>query len=147
LKTTPCTFYIRAIYHFLKHVGKLENKNQPLNSSQQSILFLLSSRPEEEVSLGEIKEELNLSQTGIAKLTTQLEQRGCIHKFVDEKDQRVKKVKLLDKGREYCERARADVLDVETGLLEGLSEEDCDKLKEYLSILYHNSRRMDKPRS
>jgi DNA-binding MarR family transcriptional regulator len=97
------------------------------------------------MSLGEIKQELNLSQTGVAKLTTQLEQRGCIHKFSDEKDQRIKRVQITDKGREYCARARADVLDMENQLLEGLSEEDCEKLKEYLSVLYHNSRRLDKP--
>jgi DNA-binding MarR family transcriptional regulator len=144
MQNIPCTFYIRAIYHSLKHYGKLDNKKKPLNSSQQSILFLLASRPKQEMSLGQIKEELNLSQTGVAKLTTQLEDRGCIQKFIDEGDRRVKKVKLLKKGSHYCERVRSELFDMEKTLLRGMNESDQKKLNEYLSVLYHNSRKLEK---
>jgi DNA-binding MarR family transcriptional regulator len=147
MQKIPCTHYIRAIYHSLKNFGNLDNKKKPLNSSQQSVLFLLSSRPKKEMSLGQIKEELNLSQTGVAKLTTQLEERGCIQKFVDEGDHRIKKVKLMKKGAHYCERARDELLDMEKTLLKGLSEKDREKLNEYLSIMYHNSRNLDKHQS
>jgi DNA-binding MarR family transcriptional regulator len=140
----PCTYYIRAIYHSIKHYGRLENKKKPLNSSQQSILFLLASRPEKEMSLRQIKDELNLSQTGVAKLTTQLEERGCLEKFTDEEDHRVKKVRLLKKGTSHCGRVSDDLLDMEETLLRGMSESDRKKLKEYLSIMYHNSWDLDK---
>jgi DNA-binding MarR family transcriptional regulator len=144
MQKIPCTFYIRAIYHSIKHFGKLDNKQRPLNSSQQSILFLLSSAPKNEMSLGQIKDELNLSQTGVAKLTTQLEERGCIEKYIDENDRRIKKVKLLKKGLHYCERVRADLLDMERVLLRGMGEKDRKKLNEYLSLMYHNSRDLGK---
>jgi DNA-binding MarR family transcriptional regulator len=144
MQNIPCTYYIRAIYHSIKHFGKLDNKKKPLNSSQQSILFLLASRPEKEMSLRQIKEELNLSQTGVAKLTTQLEERGCLEKFTDEEDRRVKKVRLLKKGSHNCRRVTDDLHDMEETLLKGMSESDRKKLKEYLSIMYHNSWDMDK---
>jgi DNA-binding MarR family transcriptional regulator len=95
------------------------------------------------MSLSEIKEKLNLSQTGVAKLTTQLEQRGCIHKYVEQSDRRIKKVVLLEKGKSYCARAKKEIAETEALLLEGLSEEDRDRLRGYLSILYHNSRKLD----
>jgi DNA-binding MarR family transcriptional regulator len=147
MQKIPCTFYIRAIYHSLKRFGKLDNKKKPLNSSQQSILFLLVSKPKQEMSLGQIKEELNLSQTGVAKLTTQLEERGCIEKFIDNEDHRVKKVRLLKKGDHYCERVRNELFDIEKTLLKGMSESDCRQLNEYLSVMYHNSRKLDKHQS
>jgi DNA-binding MarR family transcriptional regulator len=146
MQKISCTYYIRAIYHSLKHYGQLDNKSKPLNPSQQSILFLLSSRGEE-MSLSEIKDELNLSQTGVAKLTTQLEQRGCIKKFIEKSDRRIKKVVLLEKGKTYCARAKKEISETEALLLEGLSEEDRDKLRRYLSILYHNSRKLDSHQS
>jgi DNA-binding MarR family transcriptional regulator len=144
LQNIPCTYYIRAIYHSIKHFGKLDNKKKPLNSSQQSILFLLASRPQKEMSLGQIKDELNLSQTGVAKLTTQLEERGCIEKFTDESDRRIKKVRLLKKGVNNCGRVSDDLFDMEETLLKGMSEADREKLNEYLSIMYHNSWDLDK---
>jgi DNA-binding MarR family transcriptional regulator len=95
------------------------------------------------MSLREIEEELNLSQTGVAKLTTQLYNGGWINKYTDENDKRVKKVSLTDQGRSYCASSEKTVLATESNLLDGMSNEECKEFKRMLSIIYENSLRLE----
>jgi DNA-binding MarR family transcriptional regulator len=143
INKTPYSFYIRAIFYSLERIGGRSLSEIALNSSQQSLLVLLYGSEKKEMSLSEIEKEMNLSQTGVAKLTTQLFNGGWINKYTDETDKRVKKVTLSDKGRKYCEASEGAVLATESNLLDGMSKEEQKEFQKYLSIIYENSIRME----
>jgi DNA-binding MarR family transcriptional regulator len=143
INKTPYSFYIRAIFYSLERIGGRSLSEIALNSSQQSLLVLLYGSEKKEMSLSEIEKEMNLSQTGVAKLTTQLFNGGWINKYTDETDKRVKKVTLSDKGRKYCEASEGTVLATESNLLDGMSKEEQKEFQKYLSIIYENSIRME----
>jgi DNA-binding MarR family transcriptional regulator len=143
INKTPYSFYIRAIFYSLERIGGRNLAEIALNSSQQSLLVLLHGSDKEDMSLSEIEKEMNLSQTGVAKLTTQLYNGGWINKYTDESDKRVKKVTLSDKGRKYCEASEGDVLATESNLLDGMSNEEQKMFQKCLSIIYENSLRLE----
>jgi DNA-binding MarR family transcriptional regulator len=143
INKTPYSFYIRAIFYSLERIGGRTLSEIALNSSQQSLLVLLHSNEKEEMSLSEIEKEMNLSQTGVAKLTTQLYNGGWINKYTDEADKRVKKVTLSDKGRKYCEASEGAVMATESNLLDGMTKEEQKMFQKCLSIIYENSLRLE----
>jgi DNA-binding MarR family transcriptional regulator len=143
ISKTPYSFYIRAIFYSLERIGGKNLAQIALNPSQQSLLVLLHGSEKEEMSLSEIEKELNLSQTGVAKLTTQLYNGGWINKYTDETDKRVKKVTLSEKGRKYCEASEGSVLTTESNLLDGMSKEDQKVFQRCLSIIYENSLKLE----
>jgi DNA-binding MarR family transcriptional regulator len=143
INKTPYSFYIRAIFYSLERIGGRSLTSRELNSSQQNVLVLLHERENEEMSLREIEEELNLSQTGVAKLTTQLFKGGWINKYTDENDKRIKRVSLSEQGRRYCASSEKTVLETESNLLDGMSKEEQLEFKRLLSIIYENSLRLE----
>jgi DNA-binding MarR family transcriptional regulator len=143
IEKAPCSYYLRAIfYSWERHTDKTYAEDN-LNTSQQSILFLLNEHPEQDMTLREVERILNFSQTGTAKLTTQLQNGGWVRKYIDMNDKRVKRIALLEKGKTFCRKSEQKMLNAEAMLLDGMDEKEREKFQSYLSIAYHNALKME----
>jgi DNA-binding MarR family transcriptional regulator len=104
---------------------------------------LLNEHPEQDMTLREVERILNFSQTGTAKLTTQLQNGGWVRKYIDMNDKRVKRIALLEKGKTFCRKSEQKMLNAEAMLLDGMDEKEREKFQSYLSIAYHNALKME----
>ena len=108
-----------------------------LTSSQLRILFCLD-RHEGEMTQKELEEELGVSHPTVVGLVGRLEKQGYITTCVDPADKRHKRIlptaKALDLKEDLEKRRKAS----EENLAKGLSEEDLDRLNEFLQKIYRN---------
>jgi DNA-binding MarR family transcriptional regulator len=106
-------------------------------------LFLLNEYPNQDMTLREVEKILNFSQTGTAKLTTQLQNGGWVRKYIDENDKRVKRIALEEKGRTFCIQSEYKMTNAEAMLLSGMDEVERQKFKNFLSIAYQNAVKLE----
>ena len=67
-----------------------------------------------------------------------MEKEGLIQRIPVEKDGRLKKLVLTDKGCAYDKAAYENVIRLEDGMQKGFSEEELTKFREYLDRLTQN---------
>ena len=67
-----------------------------------------------------------------------MEKDGLITRVPMEKDARLKKLQMTEKGMQYDEVARANVIRLEAGMKKGFTEEEITIFREYLERLAQN---------
>lgn len=100
--------------------------------SQMRVLMTLYESREGVYSLKELEGVFDFSQQTIAGLVSRLEKKGLLERTVDGQDRRVKKVRITETGKDVAQKAQNQVTDTEQWLLEGLSEEEQEALKQLL---------------
>jgi DNA-binding MarR family transcriptional regulator len=143
INKAPCLFYNRAIFYAEERFSGKYQEKDTLNPSQQHILLFLNQRPQQDISLRELEQVLNLSQTGTAKLTTQLKAGGWVTKYTDENDKRMKRICITEKGKKYCDEKALSIAEAEEKLLEGMNQDERVELERLLEIAYRNSSKID----
>ncbi|MEV6314415.1 MarR family transcriptional regulator [Streptomyces sp. NPDC051776] len=58
-------------------------------------------------TVGELADRLDMTQQGASKAVAELERLGCVERIPDDRDARVRRVRLTARGREGVEVARA----------------------------------------
>ncbi len=110
--------------------------------SQHQILMYVSDHPN--ASQKEIAERYKISTAAIAVSLKKLEKGGYIRREVDEKDNRYNQIDLTKKGREIVDISQSIFGQVEEEMFDGFSEEDFEKLMEYLERVRKNLERIAK---
>lgn len=120
--------------HYLRAGVLLEEIG--LYRGQQFVLGVLWS--EEGITQSELADRLGVHPATVSNALQRMERAGFVERRPDLEDQRVSRVYLTDAGREIqrpVERIWAE-LEVET--MEGLSEEERDRLEQLLERVYEN---------
>jgi len=80
----------------------------------------------------DIEEAFKLSHPTVSGLLTRLEKKGFLSFYPDETDRRVKRIRLLPKGQELHDTMHKIILDTETRLVQGFTEEEKEQFYGFL---------------
>ena len=121
-KNDLCGALIKKVHDEIEKKANAMLRQQDLTLSQMNVLMELEAIPDHQLTLKELEGLLHVAQSTAAGIVVRLEQKGFVESFTDESDRRVKKVMLTPAGLQCCKNAAADVKDIETKLLSGLTE-------------------------
>lgn len=93
-----------------------------LTMSQLGILKALSEANNEQLSLKDLEQIIHVAQSTIAGLILRLEQKKFVEAFGDQKDKRIKKVRITAEGKLRFIEAEKHILQVEETILKSLTE-------------------------
>ena len=86
----------------------------------------------------DIEKELSLTGPTVSKVLKHMEEKGLLERVPDERDGRLKKLHLTQKARER-RLANADKFEqMEEHLLDGMSQNEVEQLKDFLWRVNHN---------
>lgn len=93
-------------------------------NSQHRLLNILSHEPN--ISQIEISERMDISPASVAVTIKKLEKSGYLSRTVDEKDNRVNKIILTEKGNEIVKHSQIMFNEIESAMFEGFSKEEME---------------------
>ena len=88
----------------------------------------------------QLAQALRLDASSITGLLTRLEKKELVQRVYSTEDRRSVHVHLLDAGRALLVPINETIEDANVAMAEGFSEEEFNKLKEYLLAVEHNAR-------
>ncbi|MGL4739485.1 MAG: MarR family winged helix-turn-helix transcriptional regulator [Sarcina sp.] len=94
--------------------------------------FLFTLYKEEGLRQKDIAEKLEIQAPTVTVTVKRLEKSGFITKCIDEKNKRVSRLYLTEKGRQACEELKDVMRSVHDQIFSVLTEEEKDKFKELL---------------
>lgn len=102
------------------------------------ILGYLADHEDREIYQRDLERELCISRSGISKLVAMLEKNGLIERERVASDDRLKKLVLTERARQYIAQIRADNRRMEEQLTQGFSAEELSALHSYLARMQQN---------
>lgn len=117
---------IYIILHQLVHLSKYQAmkwmENLELKPSQAGILFALNS--DGKLSQRELAEKIGITPPSMTVALKKLEEKGFILKEPDEKDQRIIRICLADKGKSCVDDIKRVTDDMEKVIYQGITQEE-----------------------
>ena len=80
----------------------------------------------------DIEQEFHLTHPTVSGLLSRLEKKGFIEMLPDEADRRIKRIHLLEKGRQCSEDIHRTILQNEQRLISGFTPEEAEQFHSYL---------------
>ena len=120
-------------------IGKLAQTmyaEYDLNKSQSMILFQLHR--DGRISQNELAQKLNVSAPSITSMIQKMEKSGYIVRNVDEKDQRMMRLDLTEKGQACIEHVKAITEKMDEIAFTGISPEENMLLRRILFQICEN---------
>lgn len=102
------------------------------------VLGYLAAHDGEEIYQRDLEKELGICRSGISKIVASLEKAGLLERGRVASDDRLKKLILTDKGRQYTEQVRSDSRRLEARLTAGLSAEELAAFHQTLQKMQQN---------
>lgn len=93
----------------------------------KSILAYLEGKKKEDVSAGDISKDLSFSTPRVAKVLKGLEKNEYIVKYNDINDQRITLVKITDKGSNYINNEKEEILFKLENIINCVGEKDIEE--------------------
>lgn len=109
--------------------------------SQHQILMYISANPD--ATQKDIARMHEVSTATIAVSLKKLEKGGYIRRAVDASDNRCNRLQVTEKGQRVVNQSYEIFQNVEREMFEGFTEEDFQKLEEFLNRMYRNMERMN----
>ena len=129
-----------VILHRLIHMSKYQAFKRlddfDLKPSQAGILFVLSCNGK--LSQRELAEKIGITPPSMTVALRKMENRGYIKKEPDEKDQRIIRILLTEKGEDCVEDIRAVVDKMEAVLYRNMTQEEKMLLRRLLLQMQEN---------
>lgn len=127
----------------LMHVCRMRGKTADQLMEQSNIyrgqaLLLLFISEHANLTHSEIAEKLNISPAAATKVIKRLENEGYLQRQSDERDERISRVVLKEKGRPIIEGIRDSFKRLDKKTFEGFSDEDLNQLRAYLDRILEN---------
>ena len=126
LKTTH--MYFGRAYDALREMD--------VHPRQVPMLHLLGKK--EGLSQREISQEMKIKPPTVAVSIKRMEKSGLIIRRTDEKDQRMSRIYLSQKGRELTENVQKMVEDSENAIFRGFSESEICLMKRFFKQMIEN---------
>lgn len=95
-----------------------------ITGSNGWVLGFLAGHEGEEIYQRDLEKELCICRSGISKIVAALEKNGLLERERVASDDRLKKLILTEKGKQYTEQIRADNRKLEAQLTAGFSDEE-----------------------
>ena len=105
---------------------------------QCATLHYLRIHPEEDVFQKDLEAAFSISGATATNILKVMEKEGLITRIPMEKDARLKKLEMTEKGIQYDKAALANVVRLEEGMEKGFTEEELAIFREYLDRLTQN---------
>lgn len=105
---------------------------------QCATLHYLRRHQGEDVFQKDLEAAFSISGATVTNILKVMEKEGLITRIPMEKDARLKKLQLTEKGIQYNEVAYANVTRLEVGMEKGFTEEEITRFREYLDRLTQN---------
>lgn len=105
---------------------------------QCATLNYLRVHKDEDVFQKDLEEAFSISGATVTNILKVMEKDGLITRAPMEKDARLKKLVVTEKGLQYDAVAHANVTRLEAGMEKGFTEEEIIKFREYLDRMTQN---------
>lgn len=105
---------------------------------QCATLHYLRNHKDEDVFQKDLEVAFSISGATVTNILKVMEKDGLITRLPMEKDARLKKLQMTEKGMQYDEVARTNVIRLEEGMEKGFTEEELTRFREYLDRLTQN---------
>ena len=113
---------LHQLLHLSKYQAMKRMETLGLKPSQAGILFILNC--EGELSQRSLADKIGIKPPSMTVALRKLEERGYIRREQDEKDQRIVRIRLSEKGRECIESLKGIMSDMEEVLYQGITSEE-----------------------
>jgi MarR family transcriptional repressor of mepA len=129
---TPFSNLIREIGRKMKNTADGRLNELGLNSQQGRMIGYIFENQETGVIQKDLAEVFNRRGASITSMLQGLEKKGYIERVISEKDERQKKIFVLEKGALLVEEFNEIFSDVEESFTKALSPEEAETLKSLL---------------
>lgn len=112
--------------------SKCEDETLPMTKMQGMIVGFLNDSKQQDVFQKDIEKKFSMRRSTASKMLKNMEEKGIIERISIEKDARMKKLQLSEKGQSVVEDVSREYQRIENLLTEGLTQEE---LEQFFSIL------------
>jgi len=107
-------------------IVKMYNRVTSENDFSQAIGYVLINVKKEGIPVTKIAPLMGIEPTSLSRLLKTMEEKGLVYRQKDDKDRRVVKLFLTEKGFEFKKISRKIVLDYNKMIYENISDEDME---------------------
>lgn len=118
---------------------KIEDNKHNITKMHGMIIGFLNNSKNEDVFQKDIEKKFSMRRSTTSKMLKSMEDKGLIKRISIEKDARVKKLQLSEKGQSLVEEVTREYQRIENLLIEGLTEEE---LKQFFKTIYKMQQNM-----
>lgn len=129
-------FSVFQLMHFMKYQAMKRMEELELKPSQAGILFSLKRCGE--LSQKQLAEKVGITPPSMTVAIRKMEEQGYVVRKQDEKDQRVIKIKLTQKGETCIDGIRKVIVDMEDITYQGISREEILLMNRLLTEMKNN---------
>lgn len=86
----------------------------------------------------ELADEINTSTAAMSASLTRMQKAGLIEKKSDETDSRKNKIQLTEKGKKIHEETFGKIIDIDSRMLDGFTDEEAEQLFAYIDRIQNN---------
>ena len=102
------------------------------------IICYLADHADEDIYQRDLEKNLCLCRSAVSKIVALMEKNGLIERARVASDERLKKLVLTDRGRQYTDQVRADCLRIEQQLTAGFTAEEKAQLLSLMERMRNN---------
>lgn len=127
-------YLLREMSLLIKRKGREILNHFPITPPQFTALLWLDE--EGDMTIGELSQKMYLACSTMTDLIDRMEKNGLVVRVRDERDRRVVRVRMLERGKAIIEdvmKARREYL---AEILSRFSPEDVESIRKRLSMLY-----------
>ncbi|GAA5344888.1 MarR family winged helix-turn-helix transcriptional regulator [Planifilum fimeticola] len=127
-------YLLREMSLLIKRKGREILNHFPITPPQFTALLWLNE--EGDMTIGELSQKMYLACSTMTDLIDRMEKNGVVVRVRDERDRRVVRVRMLERGKAIIEdvmKARREYL---ADILSTFSPEDVESIRKRLSMLY-----------
>ena len=132
----PILGLLGMVSHRAKNTAKDMYQEFDMNRSSAGVLFMLHKR--KTMSQKELAKRLNVTAPSITSMIQKMEKSGYIVRNVDEKDQRMMRLDLTEKGQACIEHVKAITEKMDEIAFTGISPEEKMLLRRILFQICEN---------
>lgn len=124
---------LRKISRIIKKNGRKILTNYTITSPQFTALQCVLE--EGDLTIGELSQKIGLAFSTTTDIVDRMEKNQLVKRVRDEKDRRVVRIHVLDKGKQIIDEVIHKRQQYLSDVLEGFTEEQTEKLNELLQLL------------
>ena len=109
-----------------------------LTASQGRLMAFVAHRGQQPTYARDVEQALHLTHPTVSGLLSRLEQKGCVELITDPDDRRSKRIVISEKGLACHERMHAVIIENESRIVQGFTEEEKTLLAQFLQRAIEN---------
>ncbi|MBA4541434.1 MULTISPECIES: MarR family winged helix-turn-helix transcriptional regulator [Thermoactinomyces] len=132
-------YLLREISQIVKRKGRDILNHFPITPPQFTALIWL--KDEGDLTIGELSQKMFLACSTMTDLIDRMEKNGMVERVRDDRDRRVVRIHLLDKGRKIIEEVLETRRQYLSEILSHLSDDEALEIQKHLSILHEEMKK------